>query len=304
MTKQDCRSDGEGRIKMATISAPDLAASEKAYSEHLGYEVVERGTVDAAMAASWGAPKQAGSPYMIMAPASGAQVFIRFVENAAVPAYKPLMSFGWAAIEITVKDADDLHERLKDSPFKIIGVPTWMDFSDAIYPMQVVGPSGEVIYLNQVNKNLPDFDLPLAQSFVDHIFITILATPDMQKGVDFYRNAFGWQQGNSYDVPYSVINKAFKFPVDRCHKLSMNCVGRIVNNEVDQYPAETITRPKNEGMLPPGTAMVSFITKSLDNAKTTFITKPAAHKGVPYQGRRAATCIGSAGELVEMIEEA
>ena len=303
MEKKDCRTDGEGRIKMATVSAPDLNACERAYVDHLGYEVVERGVINEELAKSWEAPGQAGSPYIIVGPESGAKVYIRFVENDPVPGYKPLSTFGWNAIEITVQDADKLHEQLKSSPFEIIGVPTYLDFSDAIYPMQVVGPAGEVIYLNQVNGSLPDYDLPLARSFVDHIFIMILATPDMQTGVDFYREALGWSQGNSYEVAYSVINDAFNFPADRKHKLSMNCVGRIVNNEVDQYPPETTERPKKEGMLPPGIATVSYITQSLDKVNAPFITDPATHDGQPYEGRRTATCRGSTGELVELIEQ-
>ncbi|RMF12704.1 MAG: hypothetical protein D6763_00175 [Alphaproteobacteria bacterium] len=303
MEKIDCREDSEGRIKMATVSAPDLEACERAYVDHLGYEVVERGIIDEDLANSWDAPHQAGSPYVIVGPASGAKVYIRFVENEQVPGYAPLRTFGWNAIEITVQDADKLHEQLKASPFEIIGEPTYLDFSDAIYPMQVIGPAGEVVYLNQVNGSLPDYDLPLARSFVDHIFIMILATPDMQAGVDFYRNALGWSQGNSYEVPYSVINNAFGFPEDRKHKLSMNCVGRIVNNEVDQYPPETTKRPRKEGLLPPGIAMVSYITQNLDKVKAPFVAPPAARDGLPYEGRRAAVCRGSTGELVELIEQ-
>jgi hypothetical protein len=302
MTKKDCRTDGEGRIKMATISAPDLGACEQAYARHLGYELIERGTVDETLAASWGTPRQAGRRYLIMGPASGAQVFVRFVESEPVPEYVPLRSFGWAAIEITVQDADRLSEELKGSAFEIIGEPTRMDFNDAIYPMQVVGPAGDVIYLNQVNASLPDFDLPLAQSPVDHIFITILAAPDIQKGIDFYMAGFGWAQGNSYEIPYSVINDAFGFPADRKHRLSMNCVGRIVNNEIDQYPSETIVRPTRPGMLPPGIAMVSFMTDSLEKATVDFLTAPVKMAGQPYNGRCSATCIGAAGELAELIE--
>jgi len=109
MTRTDCRTDGEGRIKMATISAPDLGACEEAYARHLGYELIERGTVDEALASSWGTPRQAGRRYLVMGPASGAQVFVRFIKSEPVPEYVPLRSFGWAALEITVQDADRLN---------------------------------------------------------------------------------------------------------------------------------------------------------------------------------------------------
>lgn len=294
--------DTEGRIKAGTVNTPDLDGSVADYEQWLGYRVVERGLVSDTHAAHWQAPAMAGNRYAVMAPASGAPVYIRFVEGTAVPAYKPLMSFGWASLELTIQDCDGLHEQLKTSPFEIIGEPAYLDFSDAIYPMQAVGRAGEVLYLNQVNGSLPDYDLPLAQSPVDHIFITILATPDMQKGVDFYVKGFGWAQGNTYDVPYSVINNAFGFPEDRSHKLSMNCVGRMVNNEVDQYPAETIVRPQVDGELPPGVSMVSFITDSLDAAHTGALGPAVRLEGHPYDGRQSALFRGSAGELAELIQ--
>lgn len=294
--------DTEGRIKIGTVNTPDMAASVADYEKWLGYTVVEDTVLSADMAAHLQAPAMAGRRCVTMQPASGTPIFIRFVEGTAVPEYKPLRSFGWGSLEITIQACDDLHERLKGSPFEIIGEPALLDFSDAIYPMQAVGIAGEVLYLNEVRDSLPDYDLPLAQSDVDHIFITILATPDMQAGVDYYVNSFGWSQGNTYDVPYSVINNAFGLPEETPHKLSMNCVGRMVNNEVDQYPEGTTDRPSVEGELPPGVAMVSFITQSIAAAKDTPLSTMESVAGPVYGGRKSAVYRGAAGELVELIE--
>lgn len=295
--------DSEGRIKAGTVSTPDLDASLADYARWLGYREVHRGTVDADLAVLWNAPKQEGRRYAVTAPESGAGVFIRFVEGGEMDAYEPLKSLGWAALELTVTDVEALDRKLADSPFDIIGPPAYLDFADAIYPMQVTGRAGEVLYLNQVNASLPDYDLPKAQSPVDHIFITILATPDLDRGVAFYTENFGWSQGNEYEVAYSVINNAFGFDPDREHKLSMTCVGRMVNNEIDQYPPEAAERPNAEGELPPGVAMVSFITRSLDAVKTAPVAGPVRRDEPPYDGRRVAVFRGSAGELVELIEQ-
>lgn len=304
IVKTDCRQDDEGRIKIATINTPALEQSAADYQRWFGYEEAERGTVAPALAASWGAPGQAGRPYVVLKPTSGSEVFIRLVEGTPVPDYKPLRSFGWAAIELTVQDADALHEELKASPFKIIGPPAWLDFSDAIYPMQCVGRAGEPLYLNQVNKDLPAFNLPLARTKVDHVFITILATPKLEEALKFYVDGFGWTQGNTFESPYSVINNAFGFPKEQKHRFSMTCVGREVNNEIDQYPDGTVTRPRIAGELPPGVAMVSYITQSIDAAKVKFLSPPQSVSGVGYNGRRAATTVGAAGELIELIERA
>lgn len=300
--KSDCRTDSEGRIKSATVSAPDVDLVCDSYRQYFAYEIVDDGVVTAEQAAHWGAPGMAGKRSVVMAPESGSQVFIRVVENDAVDEYAPLKSFGWNAIEITVKDADALCAQLQDSPFDVIGDPTLLDFSDMIYPMQAVGLAGEVFYLNEVRGDLPAYDLPMARSFVDHTFIMILATPDMQVGVDFYTKNMGWDQGNAYFTKYSVINKAFDLPEETPHHLSMTCVGRVVNNEIDQYPEGTTDRPCRPGMLPPGIAMTSFIVESLTAVKAPFIADPIRLAHAPYNGRRSACCLGSVGEIVELIE--
>lgn len=302
MTKEDCRTDGEGRIKAATVSAPDVDAVVASYRDYFGYSVVEDGEVDAQLAALWGTSGMTGRRSVLMAPESGTEVYLRIVQNDPAEGYAPLKSFGWNAIEITVKDCDALHEQLKASPFEVIGVPMLLDFSDKIYPMQAVGLAGEVFYMNEVRGNLPLFDLPMARSFVDQIFIMILSTPDMQKAVDFYTENIGWAQGNTYFTKYSVINNAFDLPEETEHYLSMTCVDRIVNNEIDQYPEGTTERATNPGMLPPGIAITSFIVESLDAVKAPFISPPIAVDHAPYNGRRTACCLGSVGEIIELIE--
>ncbi|VAV94594.1 hypothetical protein MNBD_ALPHA01-2034 [hydrothermal vent metagenome] len=299
---KDCRNDGEGRIKCATVSAENLDAVVKSYEDYFDYHVVDEGMVSDIQAAHWGAGGMAGNRQLVMGPKSGTEVYIRIVENNDLPDYEPLKTYGWNAIEITVRDVEALHENLKNSPFDIIGVPTYLDFSDKIYPMQAVGLAGDAFYLNQVRGNLPDYDLPMARSFVDHVFIMVLATPDMDAAIKFYVDNFGWDQGNAYFVKYSVINEAFNLPEETPHHLSMTCNGRIVNNEIDQYPPETIERPCAVGRLAPGIAMTSFIVDSLDRVKAELITAPVRLDMAPYNGRRSACCVGNAGELIELIE--
>ncbi|MDA9770439.1 hypothetical protein N9D02_05305 [Emcibacteraceae bacterium] len=294
--------DTEGRIKIATVSAPDIDATLKSYQDHFAYKVIEESIVTETQANSWGTPKMVGRRQIITGPESGAEVYIRLVQNDDVPKYEYLRSYGWNAIEITVTDADLLHAKLKNSPFKIIGEPTEYDFSDAIYPMQAVGLSKELFYLNQIRGDLPAYDLPGAKSFVDHIFIMILATPDVKKTIQFYVNAFGWEEGKTFHIPYSVINNAFDLPEDTKHFLSMSCNGRVVNNEIDQYPEGTIIRPRNDDMLEPGIAMTTYMVEDLDKIKAPLLTEPAVLENAGYDGRRSACCIGSAGELIELIE--
>lgn len=300
--KADCRPDTEGRIKIATVSAEDVDAVAKSYEQYFGYLRFEDAAVSVVQAEAWGAPGMAANRMVIMGPESGSKVYIRFVENKDMPAYQPLRSFGWNAIELTVKDADALNRRLKDSSFSVIGEPALLEFSNTIYPMQAMGLANELLFLNEVRGDMPEHYLPRARSFVDHAFIMILAAPDMQKAIGFYTENLGWSQSSAYCAKYSVINDAHDLPEDTQHQFSMTCVGRDVINEVGQYPETTIERPCRDGMLPPGICMASYIVESLDKVTVDFLAPPRAYAGLPYHGRRAATCVGAAGELVELIE--
>ena len=298
----DCKMDCEGRIKAAVISAANPDEVSKSYQDYFGYQVVEQGIVTDVEAKMWGTPGMVGKKSILMEPESGTQVFFRIIENDKVENYVPLKSFGWNAIEVTVKDVEEIDRQLRDSPFEIIGPPAYLDFSDKIYPMQAVGLADEVFYLNQVKGDLPDYDLPLARSFVDQIFIMILASPNMNEAIKFYTEKLGWSQGNAYFTKYSVINNAFDLPEETPHHLSMTCVGRDVNNEVDEYPEGTTERPCTPSLLPPGIAMVSYTVTDLDSLDIDFFSPPQILEHAPYNGRRVAACRGNAGELVELIE--
>ena len=298
----DCKMDCEGRIKAAVISAAKPDEVARSYQDYFGYQIIEQGVVTEAEAKMWGTPGMTGKKSILMGPESGTQVFFRIIENDKVENYVPLKSFGWNAIEVTVQDVEEIDRQLQESPFQIIGPPAYLDFSDKIYPMQAVGLADEVFYLNQVKGDLPDYDLPLARSFVDQIFIMILASPNMNEAIKFYTEKLGWSQGNAYFTKYSVINNAFDLPEETPHHLSMTCVGRDVNNEVDEYPEGTTERPCNTGLLPPGIAMVSYTVTDLSSLDIDFFSPPQILEHAPYNGRRVAACLGNAGELVELIE--
>ncbi len=149
-------------LRAATLTVADLERSKNNYANYFDYSVVEEGTVDESLAASWDAPSTAGLPYIIMAPSSGADIYIRFIEQPPVKGYKALRSYGWAAIEICVQDVLAANERVKDLPFEIIGPPREIEGLPAIHPMQVKGPDEEIVYLTQIKDDLPAYDLPRA----------------------------------------------------------------------------------------------------------------------------------------------
>ncbi len=133
------------RFRAATITAADMASVERDYARHLGYVVRERGRVPAALARSWTTPRAAGRSYVLMSPPSAPDVFVRVVQGPTVARYRPLTTRGWNAIEIVVDDADASHQRLRGSPFRVIGEPANLSGYPSIRAFQVAGRAGEVI---------------------------------------------------------------------------------------------------------------------------------------------------------------
>ncbi len=295
--------DSHGRIACGTVMVPDFAAACADYATGLGLVQVESGPVSPAHAQSWGAPALTGRPMAVFQPTSGAASSVRLIAGTAVPDFEPNCSYGWTSLEISVRDVWQLHAQLvTHGAFRIVGAPKLVDGFTSFIPMQVVGRSGETLYLNQVLQSMSDLDLPAAHANVDAIFITVLAAPDRAAALDFYINNIGFEAGATYSFAYSPINNAFGLAADTQSTISMTKVGRLPGVEIDQYPAQTRTRPIATGELPPGVGMVSYMVQSLDRIKAEFISAPAPLAGCIYGGRRAATVRGAAGEFLELIE--
>jgi len=225
------------------------------------------------------------------------------VEGTAVPGHKPLYSHGWAAFEHSVVDCDALYARMKDSAFEVVGAPKLVPGFDNFIPFQVTGRAGEALYLNQVlNGAMSDLDLPNTEASVDQMFIAIMAAPDREAAVRFHVEQLGFEEGQTWTIPYSVINKSFGLASDALTAMTMTKTGRIPGCEIDQYPAEAPVRDVPAGELPPGNAVVSFIYGSLDEVRVPFLGPLVRLEGELYQGRRMGCVRGAAGELVELIE--
>lgn len=291
-----------GSILGGIAVVPDLEAALHNYRDVLGMAVVEQGKLSADIAASWGCPNSAGAPMATLQPVSGADCHIRLVEQPDHPDFKPTTSYGWAAFELTVQDVFGWPDRLQGSGFDIIGPPKELEGLPFFVPMQVLGTGREMVYLNEVREDTPSSDLPKAQSLTDHIFIVILATPDRAATVKWYLDRLHLTEGDTYTLAYSMINDAFGRPEDTLSDLTMVQNDRLPIVEVDDYPEEATDRGRHEAMLPPGNALVSLAVTDLDAIDVDWITSPTTRDAAPYCGRRAATTLGLAGELLELIE--
>ena len=294
------------RLKMGTIGTAELEATEEAYTNWLGHNVLERGEVSEALAKSWGTPRMAGRPYVVMEPESGNDVFIRAVEINDVPGYKPMTTFGWNAFELIVDDIMALNEQLEDSPFEVIGEPASLGGNIAsIWAMQVRGPGNEILYFNTETGDRSKSTLPIPESFVDRLNIAILAGADAKELAAFYTSKLQMQGRGGFDMPVGVISTAQGLPPETMYRLEMITAregGNLI--EIDGYPAgAATTRPVNDGELPPGNAMISFSIDDLGQADVDYLSDPISDDGIAYNGSKSGTFVGPAGELVELIEE-
>ena len=152
--------------------------------------------------------------------------------------------------------------------------------------------------------SLPDIDLPIASSSVDHLFIAILSAPDMEFSNEFYCDVLNMTVNERHEIAYKTINRVHGLPMETHHKLSTLGGPRHVGLEIDQYPglanppraitAETIS----EGIL-----MVSFITETFDLVPKASIIGPQKNLSVrPYNGAQSVVLLGPAAERTELIK--
>ena len=291
-----------GQILGGIVTTPDLAGSISDYQGRLGLSLVEEGVVSSSLAKSWGCPASSGARMATLQPQSGARCFLRLVEQAVPAGFTPTTSFGWAAYELTVQDVYGWPDRLAGSGFDIVGAPKPIDGLPYFIPMQVTGRGGEMIYLNEVACDTPSSDLPKAQSLTDYIFICILATPDLMATKAWLIDTLQLDEGGTYTLNYTMINKAFDQPDGTQSTIMMIQKDRLPIIEVDGYPAAATARPGDPLRLPAGNALVTLAVDSLDALTLDFIAPPAVQQGALYAGRRAVTVFGSAGERIELVE--
>lgn len=297
------------RIAMTTAVTPDLDATERCYTDYLDYWVVERGSLDAGLAASWGAPAMAGARYCVMVAEGERDVFVRLVEGAAITGYRPLTTFGWNAFEIIVDDVHALRERLLSSPFEIIGPPRPLQFMPSIVAMQVIGPAGECLYFTMESGDRESSILPPPVGFVGRTFIVVCAGADFPAMLRWYVDRFSLRERPVRQSKIDIVQRAQGLGSERTIELSaigMRQRGNLL--ELDGYPHGpghiAGPRPRHAGCLPPGNALVTIEVEDLDAHAAGAILPPRAFPGTAYARRRACTLVGPAGELLELIEAA
>jgi catechol 2,3-dioxygenase-like lactoylglutathione lyase family enzyme len=292
-------------ILAVTLSVPDLPAMEQAYAEWLGYRTVERGLVSREIAQGWGAPLAEGRRFVLMQPASGEPAYLRLVQSPATPGYAVMKTHGWNANEILVEDPDALAAKFASagSPFRVVGPPRPLGTNPKIRAMQAIGPAGELSYFTRLPPEGGSvFVKASARSFVDRTFIIVLGGPSMADMRRFYEDTLGIPVSDPVPARINVIQDAWGLPREYETPLAIVKFSTAFVIELDEYPAAARPRPRREGDLPPGIALVTFTVKSLEAKSLPLVAPPAALREQPYAGRRSAVLVGAAGEMIELVE--
>ncbi len=281
-------------------------AFEERYSRWLGYQVRERGVISAQLAASWGAPSHEGDSYLLMSSTAWPKIYIRAIEADTVEGYEPMTTWGWNAIEIIVDDPAQLRKRFDDGPFRVIGEPKALGGGyPTIVAFQIQGPDNEILYLTAETGDRDTSTLPKPGAEVGRVFIMVLAGPDIEAHLEWYGTKFDLQYPPAMQTTVSVVQNAQGLAAEEPIWLGIMRLtehGNLI--EFDGYSTEhSGPRLAPPGQLPPGIAMTSFAVANLDALDLEFVSPPAIYPGKVYDGRRSATVIGPAGELLELIED-
>jgi hypothetical protein len=291
-----------GEIRAATLVCGELSPAVAPYLELLGCRSVERGRVPEALASAWDAPAVAGCRYEVLAPASGADTYLRFVEVPGSAPYAPCSARGWHALELTVSDCDAATAALLKGPFRLLGPPHDLDFAaGALRAAQLAGPSGEVLYLTHVRAQVPGFVLPTATTLIDRLFIAVLHVPSAADGLAWYAREFGNPAGETFPVPIDFMARLHGLPEDHPYRIGTLALAPGYYLELDDTPDHVPARPRPAGGLPPGIAMLSVVAPRSAEPPTAPATGAGAGGPIYADVRGISRRAGPGGEWIELL---
>ena len=234
-------------ILMVWVLAQNLALTEKAYEDYLGYRPVDEGVMSAELAAAIDRPELADRRFVTMMPGSGPQVGLRLVEGDA-SGYEPMKRVGWSAIELLVQDPEQLETELAGSAFTHLQGPDFLTEQKNILAMQVTGPNRELFYLTRMIDPSTSFLQPQpSPEPVGHTFIMVMGSPDLEASLSFWRRHFDTNVVGPIPYRIGVLSDAYDLPQDTLHSLALVSMSDGYGIEIDQYPEGASAVPAPEG---------------------------------------------------------
>ena len=234
-------------ILMVWLLAQDLAVTQVAYEDYLGYRAVDEGVMSAELALAINRPQLAGRPFVTLVPRSGPQVGIRIVQGGQ-SGFEPMQRLGWIAVELLVKDPMALKEGLAGSAFRHLQGPDFLTDQKNILAMQVTGPDKELFYLTHMIDPSQSFLQPQPNPEpVGHTFIMVMGSADITASVAFWQQHF--DNGVVGPIPYriGVLSEAYGLPLETEHALALVSMADGYGIEIDPYPESGSPVPAPEG---------------------------------------------------------
>ena len=290
-------------IRAITWSVSDPAASRRAFTETLGMAPVAEGRISERQAAAWGTPAMAGAAFAAVASPDRPKVLLRFVEAEAGSQVEPLMTTGWNAAELHVRDIHALAARLEGSAFEVIGPPRDLLDNDAVWAMQVIGPGGELLYLTEIRQRGMQRTYGQSEAEVGRPFIVVLGTHDQPRSLAHYGPLARF---HTDPRPFNVTVLARAHGLDPAtaeFSIASLVMEQRFRIETDAYPPTAKARVHVEGCLPPGLCLVSVtLLPNEDGGENLRLSSPQVGPDgewlecLPHGGEEEATLLG-AGQL-------
>jgi len=236
-----------GPILCVTVTTPDLDLTTAVYMASFGVSRIAEGIIDPDMAAHWQAPALAGRRWATL---SGG---LRLVETEEVDA-APLASLGWAALELSVIDADAVFDRACAAGCTPLGAVRQLGSTPSIRAGQVAGPEGAAIYVTDVSAYAGPLDLSAATGD-GACFIAVLASGNLEADRAWLEDNGIGRRVTDREVAVPVLQDTLGVASLRLSSVQM-AGGCLI--EIDGYPSQTPQRAMAMG-LPAGMAMLSLV---------------------------------------------
>lgn len=286
-----------GPLCFATLQCSNASEVAAAYERYFNFEITREERISKNWALACGLPDWQDAPCLWLAsPASTA--WLRIVQPARPsPPAIPLKQQGWMALEITVADVDKLAGQI-GAPFSVLGAPANLAVSDAIRAMQVKGVADEVLYLTEIRSEVPPFELPRAQAFVDRLFIAVLACADLAATRHFYHR-LGAARPLSFNTRIGVLNRAWQRQPDHEYAIATAQLADCTLLEIDHLPE---AQPLRAHAPPSGIASVGLLADNLATLSCSWRMPPTPLPDFPWRGRLGGFASGPSGEWLEFVQ--
>ena len=224
---------------MITILVADLNVTEATYTEQLGYQVVERGIIGTECAHQMGDENFTNRSYLTLRPPEDEpQVVLRFLTGSDA-AYRPMQKPGWNAVEILVKDPERLITKLDENLFRLIGPPAYLTSAENILAAQVLGPSGEVLYLTHMKE--PELSLLKPKPAINTVggtFIMVMGVQDLEETNNFVNSNFKHRLVGPFPFKIDILAKYRGDHPETRYPIMMMKMSGPFGFEFDEYVSE------------------------------------------------------------------